>query len=176
MSDRPERRLTAGNIVTFLRLFLTVVRCKVQLGRITDLHDLLSGLDAWTARNPVRSELNVVRAVRTTGWSLRAIRSPDRSCVLRSLAIYCEIRRHGQPAEFVSGVRRNERADSQGGGPQPSQGPLDGHAWISSPVLPLWMTGDVESAERFAVGFRYTNADQSPLKPDEAEIRRPLTR
>ena len=144
---RVDRALTlplvgAGVLVDVVREMPGLVRVLALLRRERDVRRLLARLapDHDVAEAPseaparasggpldevarARRRFRVVRGVRWALWLLRVRREGD--CLPRSLAVFARLRRLGEPAVFVSGVR-------------PSGDRLAGHAWVEldGEVLP----------------------------------------
>lgn len=138
---RREREVVA--ICRVLPLVLArAIRCRRAIASIPDLRTLLYTIDAESASHRWKRQVEAHDLVRATNISLRILRAPDRSCVLRSATLYSTLRGMGRTAAFVSGVRR-------------LGGDIDGHAWVESPSLPLSLTGDQLSSTVFAEGFRH---------------------
>jgi hypothetical protein len=118
-----------------------------RLQRVGDLDALLGGLDlAGPSRR--RRTIDTTELVRATDRCLRLLRSPDRSCVHRSLVLYAALVRAGDEPTFVSGVRR---ISTTAGGTL-----IDGHAWIESSLLPLAVTGNAGSPALYSPSFRHS--------------------
>jgi hypothetical protein len=111
----PRVPRTARNVALALPTLFAVHRALARETDITALLDRLTPRSAPAGQGSARLRQRLVQGVR---WGVRLFpRNPRGDCLLRSLALYALLRRHGWPAVFVSGVRR-EGAE------------VVGHAWV----------------------------------------------
>ncbi len=113
-------------------------------------------LEAMTPRRPAASRVpEPERMVRLTDRLLRRRIGPLRpNCLERSLLLYRELRRAGEPVEFCLGVRRRRPGERE---ERVGQGDLHGHAWLAVGGEPVY-----EVSPNVAAVYRETYRHPGP--------------
>jgi hypothetical protein len=131
---RAARTLTAAEWLLLVEATVVALAVRVGLG-VFRLPALASGLDALPRR---ASGIPIDRAVQLANRA--AVRIAGPTCLCRALVLFGVLRRRGEPAELVIGVRRQARR-------------FDAHAWLivrdrvfvraadQQTYTPLWRAG-----------------------------------
>lgn len=128
-------------LVDCVRGLASVLAARRALRRHADLHVLLQSLTVNAAARAKRPP--VKRLMRGPRWLARLFpRNPRGDCLLRSLAAYWVLRRHGWPVRFVSGVRRGT-------------GGVIGHAWLELDGRVLPELNEPNNRAAYTIGFEY---------------------
>ncbi|HEX8358821.1 MAG TPA: lasso peptide biosynthesis B2 protein [Longimicrobium sp.] len=124
------------------RAALRLLQARRALRRDTGLTGLLQSmtLPAVHPRRDPRERYHAVRAI--VHLSRLAPHNPRGDCLVRSLAVYAELRSQGWPVSFVSGIRR------EGAG-------LLGHAWVELDGAVLPELGEPANRSVYTVNFTY---------------------
>lgn len=138
-----------GALADTVRALAPVWRVRRALDRERDVRRLLASLTAQAspAQPPARGGIpplhareHVVRGVR---WATQLLPlGAHGRCLVRSLALYVELRRAGWPVVFVSGVRRDAER-------------VAGHAWVELDGRVLPELGEPNNRSLYAVNLRY---------------------
>ena len=129
-----------------LPLLPGLAKARREVAAQPDLSELLASLTPAPARRPAdrRSRYFAIRAAVHLSRLLPANRRGD--CLVRSLAVYAELRRQGWPVRFVSGVRR---------GPEG----VVGHAWVELDGEVLAELNEPANRRTYQVNFVYPPED-----------------
>jgi hypothetical protein len=141
-------------LASMLRELPGVLRVLWLMRREPDVTRLFARLDersaaSWRPLDPQR-RFALFRGVTLTLQVLRV--RPDGACLPRALAIYAALRRLGQPAEFVSGVRA-------------AGGRVEGHAWVELDGSVLPELEDVQGV-RYEPNLRHPARGGSPERAE----------
>ncbi len=124
------------------RAALRLLQARRAVQRETGLTEMLASMTppALHARRDPRERYHAVRAI--VHLSRLAPYNPRGDCLVRSLAIYAELRSQGWPASFVSGIRR------EGAG-------MLGHAWVELDGSVLPELGEPANRQLYQVNVVY---------------------